>query len=331
MALWSFGFSIAINAPSADVCLLGRRIAAIGWGSLFSFVVHFILLLTGNKHIASKLWINIVLYAPAAVSVYIFAISNQMAIIQYNLVPTPYGWTNIAVNNGWDIMYYCYYITCFLYSFYLLLRWGQKTEDEVSRKQARYLQYAWIASVLIGSLDIFFNTLVHDAHLPQMAPIAFMIPLLMIYYSIRKFRFMHLKLLTNSDIILTSRTKNSTYDYLSIAFCAGGFLYFFSQYFMQEGFGLTAVLIPSPLIFISGLLIQIITRMNLLNHIMETIYIVTVTISIPAITLHFLDYGSVTIWAFPFVMLIFAMMFRRRLVLISTIISILITQIMVGF
>ena len=57
MALWSFGFSVAIKAPTLAECLIGRRIAAGGWSLLFGIVVHFALLLIREKGITVRRWV----------------------------------------------------------------------------------------------------------------------------------------------------------------------------------------------------------------------------------------------------------------------------------
>ncbi len=331
MALWSFGFSVAINAPSQSICLIGRRIAAGGWALIISFIVHFILILTGEKPILSKRWVYPLLYAPAAASLYVFSLSNYMAPVQYNLVLTRYGWTNLAVSNGWGIFYYAYCISFFLIAFYFFWRWGRRAQDDVTKRQARMLLGGWIAAIVIGSLDIFFNTIVPGAHLPQMAPIAFSIPLLMISLFIRKYQYLRVESLADSDIILASRTQSTTYNYLSFAFIAGGFLYYATQYIMQDGNTLKEVLLPSALLFLTGVLIQIVIRFKFRQRMMESIYIVAVVVSIPAIMLNLLDLGSETVWAYPFILLIFAMLFRRSLVLACTTVVLFLSQVLVWY
>ncbi len=329
MALWSFGFSVAIKAPTLAECLTGRRIAAGGWSLLFGIVVHFGLLLIREKGIAVRRWVYVPIYVPAAVMLYVFCLSDQMAEAQYNMVLTPLGWVNVAVNNGWDYLLYAYFAVCFLTTFLLIRKWASFADDITEAKQAKLISIACAASVLLGSTDIFFNSLFKDAYLPQMAPIAFLIPLATVSYCIKKYRFLNHHQPNDLEIVLANSNQSMAYNYLSFAYFAGSFVYYFTQYVMQPGTPLMTALAPSLLLFFVGLVIQWLTRLNIGRNMQEVVYVAAVTLSIPAVTLQFIDYGSVTVWAFPFVTLVFAMLFRRQIVLVCTAVSMLATQVIV--
>ena len=46
LSIWSFGFAAGNTAPDIETALFWKRIAAIGWTTVYSAVLHFILLLT---------------------------------------------------------------------------------------------------------------------------------------------------------------------------------------------------------------------------------------------------------------------------------------------
>ena len=50
LCLWSFGFCFANSAPNLGVCMFWRRVSALGWGSIYSFLLHFVILLTAGKN-----------------------------------------------------------------------------------------------------------------------------------------------------------------------------------------------------------------------------------------------------------------------------------------
>jgi hypothetical protein len=115
LCLWSFGFSIANSASNAETCLFWRRVSALGWTSIYSILLHFLLLLTGKSSVLKRGWFYVPLYLPALISMYVFSISNNMTAIQYNLARVDYGWINVAVNNGWDLFFLsllCRICTC---------------------------------------------------------------------------------------------------------------------------------------------------------------------------------------------------------------------------
>ena len=109
LCFWSFGFSIANSAPNIETCLLWRRISAVGWGSIYSLLLHFLLLLSENKLIKNRLFMTL-LHIPALISVYVFAISGNITANQYNFIKMHYGWVNVAIQNSWTFFFYIYYI-----------------------------------------------------------------------------------------------------------------------------------------------------------------------------------------------------------------------------
>ena len=184
LSIWALGFSIAISAPDLETCLLWRRISAIGWGSLYSELLCFLIILTERRNILKKWWVCPLLFLPAIVTIYVFAISTGCAQVQYKLVDSPLGWMNIPINNVWDWVFYTYYIGYMMSGLGLLLFWKIKTPDLKNKKQANISMYSFIVALFIGTgTDILGNSYL-PFRIPQMAPIFILIPIIAIYYSI---------------------------------------------------------------------------------------------------------------------------------------------------
>ena len=105
LSVWSFSFSIANSVTDYGTALFWRRISSIGWGTVYSFLLHFVLLLTQRHKILKNRWIHIVLYLPAIVNILVFGIFAQG---QYNLFYSAVGWTHILANNffAWYFNFY---------------------------------------------------------------------------------------------------------------------------------------------------------------------------------------------------------------------------------
>jgi hypothetical protein len=145
LSLWSLGFSFGVNAHDVADCIFWRRIAALGWGLLYSLMLHFFILMTENKILGRK-WLIPLIYLPAAITVYIFAFSTEMVQLQYNLVKTAYGWVNIAENNGWDKFFNLYYTSYILISLGLIWLWGKNSSSVKHKKESRVLIFAIFAA-----------------------------------------------------------------------------------------------------------------------------------------------------------------------------------------
>ena len=48
LAVWSLSFAMANCATDFNSVLFWRRVSALGWGTIFSFTLHFLLLMSNN-------------------------------------------------------------------------------------------------------------------------------------------------------------------------------------------------------------------------------------------------------------------------------------------
>lgn len=109
LSVWAFAFALAVSAPDLESCLFWRRVSALGWATFPGLLFHFFLVLTQRNKLLKQWWLYFLIYIPAAVLIYVFSLSRDLAIIQYNLTNTPFGWINTPGNNGWDRLYDLYY------------------------------------------------------------------------------------------------------------------------------------------------------------------------------------------------------------------------------
>ena len=118
------------------------------------------------------------------------------------------------------------------------------------------------------------------------------------------------------------------YTILSVLFVYGGILHFAARYFFeQESF--TSTLSFSAFFILIAIVLQIIRKAPVSVNFKETGFILIVSISVLFITLRFVEYVSVTVWAVSFVVLIVCILFDKQRMMIMSGIVILITQILV--
>ena len=65
-AIWTFAFAISNSLCDLQEVLIWRRIAALGWGSAFSLMLHFMLILTEKQKLLAAPKTYVALYLPAA-------------------------------------------------------------------------------------------------------------------------------------------------------------------------------------------------------------------------------------------------------------------------
>lgn len=329
LAIWAVGLGFALTATSEQVSVLWRRIAAVGWGTFFSLLLNFVLALTGRTPLLKKWWTYVLLYFPAAISLLVFAAPTSLNPAPFVMVSTPMGWVNVAEYNTWDILYMVYYLSYTAVSLFLLWRWGIKSADKKVKSQSRIVLVSFIAALVLGTMtDMFANSLL-SFRIPQIAPVVMMIPVTAIYLTMYRYGLLSHKPLSSTEEILNPTARKRIYRYLTIALFVGALLNFLTQYVLNgEGVLLTTLLMSAVFVLI-GVVIQVVNRLKISNRAKDFINVLCLSISIPVVTLRFIEYGSVTIWAFPFIFVIVALVFNKRTVLgIIAFVSIL-TQIIV--
>lgn len=333
LCLWSFGFSMANIAANAENCLFWRRIAAIGWSTVYGFFLHFLLLLTDDKCSGKRLKICYLLYIPSVICFYVFSFSNQIAPGQYSMVYEKYGWVNIGIQNGWDFFFYTYYVSYAIGSLVLLWQWKRKSQNKDVHKQSNMIFTGLIMASLLGSItDVFLNFYLKGI-LPQMAPLFTLMPVAAIYYSIKRYSLIEITSEDDGqDLILDTSTREKLYYYLSVTYIAGGLLSLLSRFFPQiigSEEILKSTYFSAGLLFISGfsiLLFRFIKKEKLRNFLIFFV----ILLSIPAITLLFMNTAGETVWAFPVILIIISLVFNSRTLLIMTTIVTIATQIITG-
>ncbi len=330
LAIWSFGFASGNSISNLETALLWRRFSALGWTSVYGLLLHFILVLSKeNAQFNSKFYY--LLHIPGLINMYVFSISGKMAAYQHNLVMTVHGNINLSVNNSWDIFFYIYYISYSLIVLGLLSKWKKTTSDKESYRQAAIIFNAILATLILGTFtDVILGAMLGKP-IPQIGPILTLIPIGGIYYSMKDSNLMSEDIEDNDELILTHLAVGKIYYYLALAFLSGGLLSFLSYFFSHliEGeANLQYTLLSGGILFGFGciiLMLQLIKGRKLRSYIVITVSL----LSIPVITLRFIQFASVTVWAFPMILIIVALVLNERIPLILVTLVSILTQIIV--
>lgn len=330
LSFWSLGFVMSNSAETKEICLFWRRFSAIGWTTAYAVLLHLLLILTKKDNILKRIH-YVLLYLPALICLYIFAISSSISIGQYNLLKGVHGWVNVSVNNGWDFFFYIYYIGYVIMGLLLLISWKRNTEDKAKLSQAKIMIASIIAIGVLGTLtDIILNKLLVNP-IPQMAPIFNLIPVISILYTTKKNSYMKERIENKDDLILTATTQVELYFYFAFLFLAGGAItssvYFMGGLSSNNG-SIQYTVFFSLFLYLIGILI-ILFQFIEIEKIRNTLVIGITLLSIPLITLSFLEYGAITVWVFPVILMILSLVFNSQVVLFSIAAVSIFTQLLV--
>lgn len=332
LGIWSFSFSMAIAAADYESALAWRRFASLGWGTIFSLLLYFVLLFTGVKGpVFGKKWVRfLLLHVPSGIVIFVFGIHPGLASRQYNLVYTQAGWINIPTNTIWDWFFNFYYMGYSAIGCALLIWYGRRLKDEALRRQLKILLFAFLSALTMGTFTEMILNRFTSIHPPQMGPIFALIPLGTVFYLISKYQFL---LPQEPDVkekgrILSVTSRKLVYHILSMILFTGSILNFVVQFYLMRRSS-NMVIVYSVFLFFVGFSFQILRSLHVSEKIKETILILIISIAVPVMMLRFLQWGSMTIWAAPMVFVVLSVVFNQKWILFGIAGVILTTQVVV--
>ena len=327
LSIWSFGFSMSIAAETLSMVLFWRRFAALGFGALYSIMLHFFMAFTNNKTIGRRKLPYVFLYLPTLIVYLGFTYFPKINPKQYNMTYTPIGWTNIAVNNIWDIFFMVYYVSYFLLSLYLLWSWGRKSDNPMNKKISRTIIISFLFAMLLGSVIDMLGNVIFSTYVLQLAPILVIFPALVIYYHIRKHRFLSPEDINENAILMSEQIRAKVSSYISIGFIFASMINFVASYFFTENDGQVFIPFSSGMFVFIAFAIQLTQRYIKHKNVKDIIIASLFSLAIPILTFRYINTAGATVWAFPFALLIVSIIFDKSFFQIILSVSIILTQI----
>jgi diguanylate cyclase (GGDEF)-like protein len=329
LSIWAFCFSIANSAQDYETALFWRKLASLGWGTVYSLLLHFYLILTERNKIVGKKWLYVLLYLPAVVNVFAFGYSDT-ARGQYKLINTTMGWINVSANSWGDLYFNLYYVLFTITGLLLLWNWGKKSKDPVKKKQAYLFMSTYTIAMILGTLtDMIVNTYT-SITIPQMAPVIVLLPTTAIFYAIKRYGLMGVGKSDRAEPgkILSEVNMDRFIKIMSFVYIIGGMLNFASQYFFNQLLPhINSILLFSFFFFAIGAILTIINFLPIKADLKEFVFILIMLVSILLIAVNFIDSASITVWAAPFIIVMLSVLFNKRLMILWIGVSILTTQI----
>lgn len=314
LSLWAFSLAISNTAYDIKTCLFWRRIGAFGWGPFFSLLLHFIIILTEKEKILSKRWVYLLIYLPAAVSVFVFGLYSGKSVEIYELIYTYSGWINISYNTIWDWFYNIYYLSFCFIGISMIFWWGKESSDWKKKKQVLMLNISFFIAIIVGTLSEFVINAFFSFKIPQMAPVFILIPMSVMFYCIKKYGFIVEKksyVPLETECILSEDDRLKLYSYISLIYLIGGFVNFTAQYFSGRE-SLESAMLFGSLMTLLGLVLCLVQRLKIHIFYKDLVSTIITTVSIPVILLKHFSYSPFYAGIIPMIFIISSIAFRQR-------------------
>lgn len=330
LTFWALGFSIAMIAPNAATCEFWSRFAAAGYELVYSVLLHFILVLTGHKRILSKKWFYVLLYLPAAFCLYVFVLSPDMARMIYQFGFGARGWVRVTSSTVFDLIFQIYYLVSVLTSLALLLVWKLKNAQRAIKKQADILIVSFFIAFGLGTFTDIVNGNTLNLPIPNMAPVFFLIPLSAFFYCINKYHFMKPRQDNKLEIILNDERRITIFRIASYGLILGGISLYVMQNVWWKVDGVFLTFFSSAMLVALGGSLRYVQKMKKGYGVLELLLIITSMTLTPILTVNMTAYGGMSIWAFPIMLIVCALVFNSNDMLLASSIPAFLSQIYLG-
>ena len=330
LTLWALGRSIVVVAPDEATSVFWTRVAALGHGVIYSALLHFALISTDPPKCFHKKWIYPVLYLPAAVSVFAFSLSPGITGAIYDFESTERGWMRATGLTWFDAFFHVYYIGAVLASLLVIWRWKRVANKPEVTKQANILLAASMTAFILGTLTDTLGGQCFHLPFPELAPIFFAIPLLAVSYCIRYHRFMKSPNPDRSTPALDDNLRAAVFRLASVGLVLAGITLYALEFFWWRLDRLELIAFTSTLLAAAGCAVFFSRRSPRGLARLEGLILFASMAIIPIHTISVLQTGGLAVWSFPLVITIFALVFNSDVMLISSSVSLLFSQIYLG-
>lgn len=188
--LWALCLAFATISPDIGTSLLWRRLGVLGWGTIFSFILHITLITTGRGKLLARQWIYAFLYLPAITNIVLFLLAGDRANSNFNLQFFRYGWMNTWVSTFANWFHAVYYVLFIGLSILLFLLWLFKAKSTSEKRQARWFVLSLFAAAFAGSLTDFINVRTYQTGPPQLGIVFVLFPAMVLFYLISRYDFL---------------------------------------------------------------------------------------------------------------------------------------------
>ena len=326
-ALWAFAFAMGNVATGTEDAFFWRRVATFGWGPMYSFLLHFFLLLTERHRLLKNKWTYGFIYVPSLINIVVFSLYEPLAKTQYNMVQIATGWINLAPKGLWDTYFNIYYIAFTLLGLLALWSWGKGATDVKKKRTALMISMTYVLSFGIGTLtDVIMNAY-FDFKMPQLGVVFALITILGIYLAIKRHGLMVSKsnITAKEGELLGKQTRIQLFRYVSGIFIAGSV--FNLAHFIYFDIAIESVLLFSAALLIIGAVVTVVPLTKDESSKQDMFLFFILALAMFLILMRFSKvYASNIVWPVSVLFMLLSTVFKKRLFLLVILITTLFAQ-----
>ncbi|MGC9771743.1 PAS domain S-box-containing protein/diguanylate cyclase (GGDEF) domain-containing protein [Fervidobacterium changbaicum] len=194
ISAWAFTYSLMNISQDVAVATAFHRVGTIFYSLMYAILLHFILVLVKKDKYLRNMLQLFLFYIPAFISIYLYFFYKPVTVADHVKTSLGYVYIYPKYNNLiLDYFFHIYYISYTATGLYMLVKWSKDSKYLKEKKQAKILIETILAPFAIGSVSDIVIPMMQKIALPPISVILFNIPIIGIWYSMKKYKLMNLK------------------------------------------------------------------------------------------------------------------------------------------
>lgn len=319
LSTWALMAVLISHTGTTKDALLWTFFSVFGWGFVYTFLLSLLIHLTQyDKNMNRWKWSAV--YLPVLISVSTVLYSFLSGEMERRMSYGPYGWVYSLELEPWTLWVRIYYFIMTAMVLYLLRKWKLKEGDFFRGHLKRTVIYSVLLSLLMGLPKVLGLYERFGLSLLGLGPIH-MLPLSagLFYVLLKKAKVGQREEFTipKRGEYLSAKTHDKIFFYVSQVYLMAGFLAFYIQVIVNESEVVRTSIMTATLFFI-GLFIFFLLKVKISVRTRDDIINSILSLSIPFITLYSAEESIGFAWATPVVLLLVAVAFNNKNLLIAT-------------
>ncbi|MEW6365605.1 MAG: ATP-binding protein [Acidobacteriota bacterium] len=200
-AAWAFPYAFVYAETDRELIWFYYRLSSLGWVTLASFALHFLLLLSKHERLFARPWIYAVIYLPPVL--FLYRVWSGV-LLASDFHQGPMGTVEIHGSQTlWYRAFSIYYLAYLLAGFACVWMYGRRSRIEKVRRQAGIVAYSGLITVAVCTLTNVTLPALGIPLVPAIAPVLLLIWLFSIWYAIVKYSFLSISLEVAIDEIVS--------------------------------------------------------------------------------------------------------------------------------
>ncbi len=300
LAIWSFSYSVALAAHTAEESIFWRCVTVLGWGIIYSIILHLVLVL-GESHLLKRRITLVAIYLPAIINVILYSPFGIFGPKQYKMMQTEFGWVNTfptTINGYWLFLYY---ITFGGISILLLFRWLRKIESNIFlKKDVVKFKLSFYFTGFMGIAADILPDILGIKIFPKITIIILFIPTIALFSTLKIFGLFFESKKTATESVTYGRLLMNNrlilFKVLGYIFICGGIISFLIRFFVMRG-SLEIEFFLSAILIFMGILAKLIPIVIKNQIEQNTMFLLVSVAGVIFFSWRNFDTGAITVWA----------------------------------